>query len=167
MSLDPTLAPVYLIRAYTWELLKKNDPDVWKESNYGGNVPIVPLSEEPELSQYPGPHIVYGYANDGSGDLYARRRGSVTFAIYDQNFRRLTKTMNILQTAFEREDEAARDVNAYTSTKPQFLGLNFGYIRTVFVEGGTPEDNEGGNQSALITISFEYHVDYDVITNVL
>lgn len=174
--MDTTVSPAYLIRSYAWALLKANDPDTWDETKYGGLIPIVPLAEEPELSEYDGPHIVYGYANDPTGDLPARKGGSLTFAIYDQNFRRLTKTVTVLQTAFERKDETARDVNEYTSwvtssaldadenpIKP-FIGITFGFIDIGFVEGGSPEETEGGRQSALVNIRYEYHVDYAVKT---
>jgi len=162
--INTTVSPAYLLRSYAWEVLKANDPDTWDESKYGGLVPIVPVAEEPELEEFAGPHIVYGYALDGTGSLYARNGGSVTFAVYDQNFRRLTKTLTILQAAFERQDESARDVNNYTSSHPQFIGIRFGYISVGFVEGGTPENTEGGRQSALVNIRFEYYVDYDIKT---
>lgn len=173
VRVDPVLSPAYLIRSYAWELLKTNMGDVWDEDKYDGMVPIVPVAEEPELAEFSGPHIVWGYALDATGTLYARNSGSLTFAIYDQDFRRLTKTLIILQTAFERQDEAARDVNAFTSrynptnrTTPPYLGIRFGTIGLGFVEGGTPEDTEGGRQSALININFEYYVDYNVVTEI-
>lgn len=177
--MDTVVSPAYLLRSYTWALLKANDPVTWDSSKYGGLIPIVPVAEEPELEEFSGPHIVYGYALDTTGSLHARKSGSVTFAVYDQNFRRLTNTLNVLQAAFERQDEAARDVNEYTSwvtrednfdidgnpVKP-FVGLRFGYISIGFIEGGTPEDSEGGRQSALVNIRFEYYVDYDVKTSI-
>ena len=171
--MNPVVSPVYLLRAYAWAVLKANMPEVWNEELYKGEgdefglVPIVPLAEEPELDEFDGPHIVYGYSLSATGDLHARKSGSMTFAIYDQNFRRLTETLNILEAAFERQDESARDVNKYTTAQgAKFLGIRFGYISVGFTEGGTPEDTEGGEQSALLNIRFEYYVDYDVITDV-
>jgi hypothetical protein len=164
--MDPTVSAAYLLRSYTWQLLKNNMSDVWDEDKYGGLTPIVPLSEEPELDEFSGPHIVYGFADDATGSLHARNSGSMTFAIYDDNFRRLGKTMNILKTAFERQDEAAADVNIYTSTIPQFIGIRFGTIDIGFTEGGTPEELEGGRQTALINLRYEYYVDYDVKTTI-
>lgn len=169
-KIDETLSPVYLLRSYTWALLKANDPDVWDEDKYGGMIPIVPLAEEPELDQFNGPHMVYGYAIGATGRLNAMTEGSLTYAIYDQNFRRLTKTLIILQSAFERQDESARDVTAYGSlVQPQtgvfpYRGIRFGSIDIGFVEGGSPEETEGGRQSALINIRFNCFVDYDVET---
>lgn len=164
--MDPTVSAAYLLRSYTWQLLKNNMEDVWDEDKYGGLTPIVPLSEEPELDEFSGPHIVYGFADDATGDLHARNSGSLTFAIYDDNFRRLSKTMNILKSAFERQDQAATDVNRYTSTIPQFIGIRFGTIDIGFTEGGTPEDTEGGRQTALINLRYEYYVEYDITTTI-
>ncbi len=176
-QMDVTVSPAYLLRSYAWAVLQANDPTVWDESKYGGLIPIVPVAEEPELEEFSGPHIVYGYALNTTGSLHARKSGSMTFAIYDQNFRRLTKTLNILQTAFERQDESATDINRYTSKvgedmdtddnpRRPFLGLRFGYVALGFVEGGTPEETEGGRQSALLNVRFEYYVDYNVVTSV-
>jgi hypothetical protein len=36
-----------------------------------------------------------------------------------------------------------------------------------YVEGGAPEETEGGRQSAAINIRYEYFVDYDINTNAL
>jgi len=174
-TVTSVLSPVYLIRSYVWEVLKKNDPNTWDESKYGGIVPIVPLSEEPELDSYTGPHIVYGYALGRTNELHVRKSATMTFVVYDQNFRRLTRTINILHTALGRDDETAADINRYTTkyqsiqddkTVNPYHGLAFGYVSLGYAEGGTPEESEGGRQSALMSISFEYYVDYDVVTDV-
>lgn len=162
----PEVNPAFLIRSYVWQLLKRNDHDTWDESKYGGLIPIVPLAEEPDLGEYSGPRIVYGYSGDNSTAQYARKYGSMAFAVYDDNFRRLTKTLTILDAALGRFDDAAKDVNKYTSTKPAFLGVRFGYIRASMLEGGQPETQEGGRQSAVYIVSYEYYADYDVITDV-
>lgn len=163
---DAVLVPAFVLRSYLWAVLKANDPATWDEAKYGGKTPIVPLSEEPDIEAYSGPHIVYGFAHSPTGSLPANRGGSISFAVYDSNFRRLSKTMNIIENAFGRLDESARDINNYTSMKPEFNGIRFGHTRISYMEGGTPETEEGGRQSSLISVSFDYFVDYDVITNV-
>lgn len=166
-EVSQVLNPVYLLRSYAWRVLEVNMPETWNTELYGGMTPIVPVAEEPELDEFDGPHIVYGYTLDTTNALYIRKSGSLTFAVYDNNFRRLTETLNVLQAAFERQDESARDVNNYTSAFESFIGIRFGYIFIGFIEGGTPEEAEGGRQSALINIRFEYYVTHDVTTNVL
>lgn len=171
---DPAVGPDVVLRQYAWALLHANDPTVWDTNNYKpagateGFIPIVPLSDEPELSDFDGPHIVYGYTNDTTGDRWFNSSGTMTFAIYDDNFRRLGKTLNILQAAFERADESARDVNhflhsfTFNAAQPFRDTIRFGCIEIGFVEGGTPETSEGGRQSALINIRFDYFHHYTV-----
>lgn len=156
-------APVYLLRSYIWGLLKANTD--MKESDYGtpGLVPIVPVAEAPELEQFSKPYIVYGYANDptSTNENY-RQRGSMSMAIYSTNFHQITNLLTILSTVFNEEDKAAKTVNEYTSTIPQFVGLRFSTISVGFLEGPSPEETEGGRESGLINIRYEYYVDYQV-----
>lgn len=177
---DPTVGPDLLLRQYVWSLLKANDvrdntssPAIgltWDESRYGGLIPIVPLSDEPELSDFDGPHIVYGYTGDTTGDRWFNSSGTVTFAIYDDNFRRLGRTLNILQSALERADDSGRDVNRFCNsysadggiTHPFRETIRFGCIEIGFIQGGTPETQEGGRQSALLNVRFDYTHNYTV-----
>lgn len=173
---DPNLGPDLLLRQYAWALLKYNDKivansspqkrETWDELNYGGLVPIVPLGDEPELNDFEGPHIVYGYTGDTTGDTYFVSSGTMTFAVYDNNFRRLSRTLNVLHTALSRADASAHDVNRFCSAFTQYdlKGLRFGCIEIGFVEGGIPETTEGGRQSGLINIRFDYFADYNVTT---
>jgi hypothetical protein len=161
--MNPRVVPAYLLKSYAWSVIKNNS--TLKESDYGGLVPVVPLAEEPELAAYDKPHIVYGYAQSSTGELHARRTGSMSFAIYSKNFGEITTLLNILSVAFGRQDESARDINKFTSKTTQFLGIRFGTVEIGFVEGGTPEETEGGRQSGIINITFEYYVDYEVITD--
>ena len=45
-------------------------------------------------------------------------------------------------------------------------GIRFGEIHAVLLDGGSPEETEGGRQSGMISVSFTYYVDYDVITRI-
>lgn len=167
--MDPKVIAPYLLRSYIWQILKKNtdmdELDYTLDQTSGGLVPIVPLAEAPEISQFDKPYIVYGYSETPPTDLWAQRRGNMAFVIYSTNFRELSMITNVIMNAFHRADESARDVNAYTSTIPAFIGLRFGTIQVSFVEGGSPEETEGGRQSAAINIRYEYFVDYDVVTS--
>lgn len=161
--MDANFSPIYLLAHYVWQLLKTNT--AMTETDYGGLVPVVPVSQVPELEQFNKPFLVYGYAlipTEFERDFC--QRGSMSFAIYGTNFRDITKIVNILFTAFNREDRAAADVNEYTSTIPSFVGIRFGTIYIGFSEGPSPEETEGGRQSAIINVRFEYYVNYDVET---
>lgn len=159
------IIPAFILIDYIWVVLKKNTD--MQESDYDGLVPIVPLSEAPEFTQYAKPYIVYGYSDTPSSDLWVRRQGNMAFVIYADNFQQLSKITNIMAYTFDRADETAKDVNDYTSTIPAYYGLTFGYIQVSFVEGGSPEETEGGRISSAVNIKYEYHVDYDVDTSAL
>lgn len=162
---NPLYHPTYALRLYAWAVLKLNDPteSTWVESKYGDLIPIVPLAEEADLSEFDGPKIVYEYTIANNGPAYYKNRGTMSFAVMDDNFRRLTKTMTTLQAAFERHDETARDINAFIAASP-LSGIGFGSVSLGFVDGGTPEEHEGGRQVGIISITFDYFVDYDVNT---
>ena len=158
------VSPIYALRFFAWEVLKRNVPDVWDADKYGGLVPIVPLAEEPDLAEFSGPKIVYEYTLlDAGTEALFRGRGTLSMAVLDTNFRRLTRTLNILEAAFNRYDESARDINMYLDETPLSGMVGFGYTQVSFVDGGTPERNEGGNQIGVINIRFDYFVDYDII----
>lgn len=155
--------PAYGLRLYAWGLIKANCG--LSETDYNGIIPITPLSEAPDLTDQANPIFVYGYDDSFSNDVVARKDGSMTFVVYDQNFRRLTKIMNTLLSGFGRWDDAATDVNKYLDSLAYFKGITFQEIHCALLEGGIPEESEGGRQSAVITISFCYTVEYDIITS--
>lgn len=169
MAIEDTnkeISPIYALRYYAWAVLKTNMPDVWTEANYDGLVPIVPLAEEPDLAEFSGPKIVYEYTMLDRGDEPWCGKGSFTMAVMDTNFRRLTTSLNVLDAAFSRMDESAHDIDKYMSTTPLADQIAFGYTTVGFVDGGTPEANEGGNQIGVINVRFEYYSNYNVITDV-
>lgn len=151
--------PVYLLRQYILRVLRANGALAAKGPNaYGGLDPFVPLSEEPELTQYSAPYIVYGYVLGGTnGALPESKRGSMSMVIYSQDFGEITKIINILVAALGRLDQSAEDVNYFTSQIPKFIGIRFGHVGVNFVEGGTPEESEGGRQSGIVNIDFTYY----------
>lgn len=153
------IAP-YLIRLYVWELLKRNlgmtDDDYDANGDGQGLVPIVPLGEEPEVKEFGKPYLVYGYSENMEDVTCVK--GNMAFIVYSDDFYKISEIVNLIAKTFEKE-HAAKDVNEYTSTIPQFVGIRFGNIQMTTVEGGSPEDEEGGNMSGVVTIAYEYYSD--------
>ena len=164
--MDEVISPYQLLVDYAWAILKANTN--MTESDYDGLIPIVPLAEVPEIIDSAGgkPYLVYGYALDSTQPLPARRLGTMTFACYTTDFRALTRVLNVLSEGFGRSDLSAQDVNRFTSRFPNFVGMRFGTINISFVEGGAPEEEEGGNQNGIVSIRYEYYVDYDMTLDV-
>lgn len=165
-----TVAPVYVLIDYAFAVLNANDPNTWDTAKYGGLMPIVPLNEEPELTEFPGPRVIYEYSISDTGTTPFRGRGSVTFAVRDHNYRRLTRAMNILGESFGRLDETARDVNDWADRlagrvdSPVDFDISFGYIRQSFAESGTPAEEEEGPMVGVVSISFDYFAEYVINT---
>lgn len=163
---DKTVAPVFALIDYVWAVLAINDPTTWDKSKYGGLIPIVPLNEEPELAEFDGPRIIYDYSMTDPGTLYARSRGTATFAVRDFNYRRLTRTMNIIQEALGRLDDSARDVNDWIERNKvrAVFDISFGSIAVTFAESGTPEEEEGGMMVGVVGTSFDFFTEYNINT---
>jgi len=163
--MDTKITPSALVRAYVWQVLQTNLG--WKTSDYGNLVPIIPVSEEPEITQYNKPYIIYGYAEAPTYDnQHYTNRGSMTFLVYSTNISDINSVMNVLSTALGREDDSATDLNNFTSKTDMFKGMRFGTVSLGFGEGAAPEETEGGRQSGLLNVRFTYWVDYDVKTSV-
>jgi hypothetical protein len=94
----------------------------------------------------------------------AEKRASMTFVVKSNNFNTLTKITNIIEESLGRKDESARDVNKYKSQVPAYKGIRFGEIHVALVEGGGPETQEGGRQSAIVNVSFTYFIEHDINT---
>lgn len=161
------VAPAHVIRQYVWALLRSADFATWTEAKYGGLVPIVPLNEEPELDEFDGPRIVYEYTHRNTGTAHYRGLGNMTLAIRDNDFRRLGRTMNTLETALGRLDESARDLNDFIdrmkTDKNVVYGISFGYVEIGFSQSGTPEREEGGRMVGIVDLNFDYFVEYNSI----
>jgi hypothetical protein len=167
--IDARYSPVYILRNYVWDVIQANTD--LSTADYGGLIPIVPMMEEPELTQYSKPYIVYGYLLAGTNPLPAIKQGNMTFVVFSQSFGTLTQITNIIEHSLGRMDESAKDVNRYKSQIPAYAGhdkIRFGEIHTSVVEGGSPEneDGEGDRQTAIVSVAFTYFIDHDIITTV-
>lgn len=158
-----SVAPVFVLIDYAYECLATED-NAWHRDNYDGLVPIVPLNEEPELTEFDGPRAIYEYTMSQRGRMYYRGQGNVTFAIRDHSFHRMARALNILDNALGREDESARDVNDFVDylkeTRSIDFDVSFGHFNLNFVESGTGEIEEDGPLTGVISVSFDYFVDY-------
>lgn len=150
--MKPEVHPVYAVVDYTWALLKLNTE--MKESDYGGRVPIVPASVQPEFANQTKPFLIYGFTENPTYDPYAIRGGQVAFAIYASTDREIARIENILALAFGQFDESAADVNDW-ATGGIFQDMHFTTISFGIIEGPSPEDQEGGRKSGVVMLRFE------------
>lgn len=144
---------VKALNAYVWKLLQVNLG--WTLTDYRGIVPIIPTSQQPEILEIGKPFLVYGASQNPADFLYALKSGSVAYNVYATTVEDCNKITNLLADTFDRQDEAAADVNYYleqTTTD----NISFGTIRKTMVQEAAPADEEGGMYSALVMLSVKY-----------
>lgn len=147
---------VYALNSYTWKLLEANlGWEKWKELP-----PIIPVAQQPELLQSGKAFLVYGSARHPAEHLYALVKEAVSYTIYATSSTEVNKIANLLADTFERQDEAADDVNSWLVTEDPHRssprGISFGSIRTMMVEKATPADEEGGYVAGLVMLEMKY-----------
>ena len=158
--------PVNVLNKYVWELLKINlgltETD-YADADVSARVPITPSGQDAAFVAIDKPFLVYGYSEDGTPDLYARYTGSLSYAVWSTSVAEINSILNVIRTAMERRDESAGAVNRWSS-KPGStnIGIRFGDISIGYLEGPSPEESDGGRQAGIITLRYQYFVDYDV-----
>lgn len=158
-----------LMNRFLWETLKHNQlmlpadyPVDATRPELGNYVPIVPLSEEPELSQFSKPYIVYGFSETYHDGIPYKRSGSVSYVAYSQSVRAVNGIINLIAEVFGEEDISAARLNKYTSFIPGFIGIRFTMTKVGYIESAEPEESEGGRVSALINIRYDYVPEYSL-----
>ncbi len=147
---------VYALNSYLWKLLEANLG--LTTADYQGAKPIIPASQQPELMTFGKPFVVYGSAVHAAQHLYALRSESVAYNIYSTSVTEANKIANLLVDCFERQDEAADDVNVWLGTEGNDRGISFATVKLSMVERAEPADEEGGFVSSLVLLEVKYTV---------
>lgn len=155
--------PVQAINSYVWKLLQ--DKRGWDKANYGGKMPIIPGSRQPEFANYPSPYITYGYSEETGTDDWYIVRSTLAYTIYGANDEVVNNTVSFLANALRRKDDAAMDINLWVhsdenASKDVFSDVSFLYTEITNTQGTGPEATEGGAVDGLVVIRFAYAVDY-------
>lgn len=155
----------YALNSYVWKLLEANLG--WEKSSYKGATPIIPTAQQPELMETGNTFLVYGSAVHPAEHLYALRRESVSYVIYGPSSTEVNKVINLLVDTFERQDEAAADVNDWLDAEAEGRGyarnISFGTIREVLTERAEPADEEGGYVAGTIMLELKYTVNNQTV----
>jgi hypothetical protein len=169
---DTDTNAVYALNSYVWKLLEANLG--WTKDPFGGQTPIIPASMQPEFLQKGKPFIVYGAAIQGPGHLYALRKESVAYQIYGTTNGAVNDAATLLAAAFERQDEAAADVNRHLALEaplrqPSLTSaggkrkVQFTTVKLTMVERAEPAETEGGYMSALVLLEIGAVIDFGAI----
>lgn len=155
------ILPAHIIRLYAWDVLYNNT----SMTLINGAVPIIPLEDEPQISDAQETYIIYGYSESNDPRLYEKRRGVVAFRIKARTFGELGQITNSLSRAFENCDISAAQINAWKAayTGNIFKDIRFTSLETIYVEGGVADD-EGGPLHGIVNVSYEAIINDPIFT---
>ena len=158
---DTSMNAVYIMNRFVFDILKSNGA-IEDRPAYGGRTPIIPSQQVPEFNQYNKPFLVYGFSESPS-DIPSLRTGTVAYAVYDVDPRKIVHIINVLSEALRHWDESARELNAYKADKDSFRDIVFSSLYIGLVEGPSGSDQEGGRDSGVISIRYTYSPDYSIV----
>ena len=149
------LTGVHGVNKYLWSKLESELE--WSKANYGGLMPIVPASQQPELNDYSAPYIVYNYSHQSSGDFYIQEE-QIAYAIYSSNEADIRRAINVIVAYFQREDESAQAINDWMTVNGSVENKRFDYKHTKVLStyGAQPPVSEGGRQDGSVIIRIRY-----------
>lgn len=145
--------PPNIIILYAWEILQLNT----SLARINDLVPIIAVEDEPQIADAQQTYLVYGYSENNDPRMVEIRRGIVAFNIKARHFGEVGQITNALTRAFENKDISAAQINAWKATYPNniFRNIRFTQTETLYIEGGLPEDTEGGPLHGLVNIAYE------------
>lgn len=164
------MSAAYALNDYTWKLLEHNLnwTKVTPPNMTASAVPIIPLSQQPEFMQTKKAFLIYSSSVQPSAYLYAHRVETIGYTVFASTVTEVNKTLDVLLGAFERQDEAARDVNEWLAVQRAGGGKNrtvmFTSIRNQFVQKATPAEQEGGYIGGTILLECKYIEKFEPVT---
>lgn len=146
--------PVYALNAYVWKLLETNLG--WTKKSYNGIVPIVPASQQPELLQTGQTFLVYGSAKTSAGHLYSLKGETVSYTVYGTSVAQINRVINLLTDVFDRQDEAAADINYWLENGRKKEDVSFASVKSGASQKADPADEEGGFLAGFVLLDVLY-----------
>lgn len=164
---DYTSAGVHQLNHWLWSKLQGfqwNGTDL-AFGEYGTTapalVPIIPTQQQPEFTDIVGgaPFIVYNYIVNASPEWWQCRESNA-YVIYDDNESRLRAIHNYMHDLLKRQDWTAKNINTYLGPASKY---EFKTVSVSTARGPDKFTDEGGRQSAMITVSYMFTHDLDGI----
>lgn len=152
---------VYALNSYLWKLLKENLG--W--TRWNDVPPIVPDQQTPEVMQSGKAFLVYGSAKHPPTHLYQHKSEAASYMVYALSATEVNRIVDLLTDVFERQDEAAADVNDWLALEAQnraggHRGVYFTTIRATMAEKAErPADEEGGYYGGLVMLEMRFTTD--------
>jgi hypothetical protein len=147
------------LRKFLWNELKTrnifDDEDYWSDNLNENIVPIVPVQQTAEMSQFLSgkKHIVYDKIGMSYEDNWMICCEQILFTIYSTDFSEINEIRNFMTDQFRRMDESARDINKWSGLSDKF---KFHSIFVADISPTAPSEELQGFFSAEVILEIKY-----------
>jgi hypothetical protein len=147
------------LRKFLWEELSYRGifdaDDYWSDNLNENIVPIVPVQQTPEMSQFLSgkKHIVYDKIGMSTEDNWMISCEQILFTIYSTDFSEINEIRNFMTDQFRRMDESARDINYWSDLSDKF---KFHSIFIADISPTAPSEELQGFFTAEVILEIKY-----------
>lgn len=126
MTANYKLDAMIELRKFLWNELKTRgifDDEIYWSDNLNENIiPIIPVQQSPEMSQFLSgkKHIVYDKVGIGYDDNWLICTEQILFTIYATDFSEINEIRNFMIDQFRRMDDSAKDINKWNGLSDKF-----------------------------------------------
>lgn len=144
MTANYKLDAMLELRKFLWNELKTrgifDENDYWSDNLNENIVPIVPVQQTAEMSQFLSgkKHIVYDKIGMSYDDNWMICNEQILFTIYSIDFAEINEIRNFMVDQFRRMDESARDINYWSGISDKFKFLSV-YLADISPTGPSEE----------------------------
>lgn len=159
MTVNYKLDAMLELRKFLWkEMVARNifdDEAYWSDNLNENIIPIVPVQQTAEMSQFLSgkKHIVYDKIGMSYEDNWMICCEQILFSIYSTDFAEINEIRNFMTDQFRRMDESARDVNYWSGLSNKF---KFHSIFVADISPTAPSEELQGFFSTDVILEIKY-----------
>ena len=159
MTVNYKLDAMLELRKFLWkEMVARNifdDEAYWSDNLNENIIPIVPVQQTAEMSQFLSgkKHIVYDKIGMSYEDNWMICCEQILFSIYSTDFAEINEIRNFMTDQFRRMDESARDINKWSGLSDKF---KFHSIYLADISPTAPSEELQGFFSTDVILEIKY-----------
>ena len=159
MTANYKLDAMLELRKYLWKELYTrnifNEDDYWSDNLNENIIPIIPVQQAPDLSQFMSgkKHIVYDKIGMSYEDNWLICCEQILFTVYSTSVADINEIRNYMTDEFRRMDESARDINRWAGLSNKF---KFHSVYIADISPTAPSEELQGFFSSEIILEIKY-----------
>jgi len=164
MTVNYKLDAMYELRKFIWTKLQAagifESTDYYSDNIEETLIPIFPVQQSPEMSQYFSgkKHLVYDKIGISYEDLWAICNEQILFTIYSTDVSEINEIRNFFIDEFRRMDESARDINRWSLVSNKFKFFSI-YISEMSPTGPSEELQGYMSADVILEVKYSRHTD--------